>query len=85
MEKLPKLLDELLTADEEHGNVSLTHETEWCMSVSKSWTVYFENLELNEPCHMRSVSREKILEMMQRLAKGEIESLRSENWLPGYK
>jgi hypothetical protein len=85
LEILPRLLDELQTADEEHGDVSLTHETEWCLSISKSGSVYFENLEVGEPRHMHDVSREKILEMMECLSRGKIENIHRENWLPGYK
>jgi hypothetical protein len=85
LEMLPQLLDELQSADEEHGDVSLTHETEWCLSVSKSGLVYFDNLEADEPHHMDNVSREKILEMMKCLSLGEIENVRRENWLSGYK
>lgn len=82
---LPSLLDELQTADAEHGDVALTHESEWCISVSRSGYVTFENLEQGEPRHMRGVSRDKILDLWARLARGDIESLETEAWIPGYR
>src|SRR5438132_4877066 len=82
---LPRLLDELVIADAEHGDVSLTHESEWCISVSRSGFVAFENLEEGEPQHMRDLPREKILDLWAKLSRGEIESIGSEAWLPGYK
>jgi len=85
LSSLSPLLDELATADPEHGDVSLTHESEWCISVSRSGYVTFENLEEGEPRHMRDLSREKILDLWAKLSRGEIESIESEAWLPGYK
>jgi hypothetical protein len=82
---LPSLLDELLLADDEHGNIALTHESEWCISVSPSGHVLFENLEQGEPRHLRQASREKILDLWARLARGDIESLETEAWVPGYR
>ena len=85
IDMLSTLLDELESVDAEHGDVSLTHETEWCLSVSRNGSVYFENLEAGEPCHMRNVPKEKILGMWKCLSRGEIESLQRENWAAGYK
>ncbi len=85
LSSLPGLLDELATADPEHADVSLTHESEWCISVSRSGYVSCENLEAGEPRHMRELSRERILDLWARLARGEVESLKSEPWLPGYR
>ena len=82
---LPSLLDELQTADAEHGDVSITHESEWCITVSRSGVVVFENLERGEPRHLQQVSRDKILDLWSRLARGEIESLETEPWILGYR
>jgi hypothetical protein len=82
---LPRLLDELAFSDAEHGDVSLTHESEWCISVSHSGFVAFENLGEGEPRHMRSPPRKAILDLWARLSRGEIESIESEAWLPGYR
>ena len=82
---LPGLLAELETADAEHGDVALTHESEWCISVSRSGHVTFEHLESGSPRHMRDLSRERILDLWARLARGDIASIESEPWLPGYR
>jgi hypothetical protein len=44
---LASLLAELADRpeDTEHAGVSLTHESEWCMSVSRAGSVTLENLE----------------------------------------
>jgi len=82
---LPCLLDELTTADAEHGDVALTHESEWCISVSRSAYVVIEHLEDGEPRHMSDVPREKILDLLARLARGELATIQAESWSPGYQ
>lgn len=81
-----KLLAELKTRteDTEHGDVAVTHESEWCISVSLSGAVVLENLEDGEPRHMKGVAENKILELWQLLAEGRLESIEKEPWLPGY-
>lgn len=81
---LPDLLAELKKADAEHGDVSLTHESEWCISVSRNGRVTFENLEHGDPRHLQHASREQVLDLWSRLARGDIESLESEAWISGY-
>jgi len=83
---LPLLLDELneRPEDTEHGQVSLTHDTEWCLSASLSGVLIWENLESGEPKHMLSVSREAVLRLWGLLARGEISTIDREPWLPGY-
>jgi len=36
------------------------------------------------PRHMRDVSRERVLELWQKLAKGDILAVDAEPWKPGY-
>ena len=81
-----QLLAELNTRpeDEEHGDVSVTNDAEWCIAVNLSGTVTFENLESGEPRHMRQVSESKILELWGLLVEGDVASLEQEPWLPGY-
>ena len=83
----PALLDELEERldDEEHGSVSIIHESEWGLSVSRGGYVVFENVESDEePRHMRGVSREKLFELMQDLALGNLGELEKEPWQTGY-
>ncbi len=82
---LPRLLDELATADAEHSDVALTHESEWCISVSRSGYVVLEHLEEGERRHMRDLPREKILDLLSRLARGELATIQTESWSPGYQ
>lgn len=82
----PELLAELKTRphDEEHGQVSVTSDTEWCIAVSLSGTVTFENLQSGDPRHMKQVPENKILELWRLLAEGDVASIEQEPWLPGY-
>jgi hypothetical protein len=82
--RMAAVLASLDQADDEHPDVSLTHETEWSMAVFPSGLVVFENLETGDPMHMRGVSRARALELWQQLARGEVESLRALPWEPGY-
>ncbi|AHC35231.1 MULTISPECIES: hypothetical protein [unclassified Pseudomonas] len=82
----PELLAELKARpeDEEHGDVSVTDEADWCISVNLSRTVTFENLESGEPRHMKGVPETKILELWRLLADGDVAAIEQEPWLPGY-
>lgn len=82
----PELLAELRerAEDTEHGSVAVTHESEWCISVSLSGCVVLENLEQGEPRHMSGLSEQKILTLLALLAEGDIARLEQEAWLPGY-
>lgn len=83
----PALLDELPERldDEEHSSVSIIHESEWGLSVSRGGYVAFENVESDaEPRHMRGVSREKLIGLMQDLALGNLWELEKEPWQTGY-
>lgn len=87
LSSLPQLLRELddRIEDTEHGSVSVTHESEWCISVSRGGYVTIENLESGDPRHMRDVSDSMILELWSRLANGDIVGIQSEAWKPGYE
>jgi len=84
-DSLPSLYDELCKADEEHTDVSLTHESEWCLSAFKSGLVVWENVAgEGEPKHIRNISKEKVISLWQELAKGNISEVDKEQWNPGY-
>jgi hypothetical protein len=83
----PHLLDELEERldDEEHLSVSVIHESEWGLGFQRGGYVNFENVEdESEPRHMRGVSREKAIEMMLALSKGDLAALEREAWQQGY-
>ena len=87
LEQLPFLLAELndRPEDTEHGSVSLTHESEWSLSVSRDGHAIFEQLENGGERHMPSVAPEEIMRMWRLLAAGKIEELKAMAWLPGYE
>lgn len=79
------LLESLSVDDPEHPDVSLSHESEWCIGVYPGGLVVFENLETDEgPFHMRAVTNERVLELWQMLAAGCTQELLGLQWLPGY-
>lgn len=84
---LPALLAELRERpdDAEHGNVALTHESEWCISVSRGGHVIFENLEDGGERHLTGVSDAQVLLMWADLAAGRIAKLQELPWKPGYE
>ena len=49
VKRMAQVLDSIDPDDPEHCSVSLTHESEWNISVSASGHVTFENLEKGEP------------------------------------
>src|SRR5262249_3394514 len=80
------LLEELREhpKDVEHCSVSVTHESEWCLGACGEGYVVWEKLEGDTPRHMTDLSDEKLLLLWEALAKGEIELIEREPWLPGY-
>ena len=70
--------------DTEHGSVAVTHESEWCLSVSRGGYLIFENLETGGERHMEAVPTNRILELWRHLAQGNLEQSQKELWLPGY-
>lgn len=71
--------------DTEHSSVSVTHESEWCMSVSRGGHVVFEHLEDGGERHLPNVSEDKILQLWTALSEGDIATLEQEPWRPGYQ
>jgi len=82
----PILLKELEASPEdiEHTSVSVTHESEWCLSAYRNGYVAFENLEEGEPRHMVDLAPEKIISLWHLLADGNLDALEVEPWQPGY-
>ena len=82
---MSELLASLATPDPEHPDVSLTHESEWCLSVFGSGLVVLENVETGEgPWHTRLHSPMDALELWRLLSSGHIAAIRSHPWVPGY-
>lgn len=70
--------------DEEHASVSVTHETEWCLSAYGGGYVVFEHLENGGERHMRGVSDAQIIRLWTCLANGDIQAVEEALWCPGY-
>jgi hypothetical protein len=85
IERLRELLKELDIEDREHFDVSLTHETGWCLSAFPSGLLVWENLEDEDDNskHMNGASREKVLALWLKLAQGDRVAIEAEPWLPG--
>jgi hypothetical protein len=84
LERMAAILSTIDSNDEEHVDVSLTHDSEWCISVFASGLVTFENLEAGEPRHMRLASPAEALPLWQSLSRGGLRELEALPWLPGY-
>ncbi|MCC7542521.1 MAG: hypothetical protein IT379_40265 [Deltaproteobacteria bacterium] len=84
--KIDDLLAELDKPDDDHPDVSLTHESGWCLAAFPSGLVVYENLDDEDarPRHMRAVSRDRVAALMRALAGGDLERLEAEPWYDGY-
>jgi hypothetical protein len=86
IEMMRQALTTLEVEDQEHPDVSLTHESGWCLSAFPSGLLIWENVETDdEPRHMAGVPRAQVLELWQALAQGDIERVDSEPWSAGYE
>lgn len=82
-EALDRLLEELASADAEHPDVSVSHESEWCLSVYRAGRVVWENVEEVEPRHMLGVQGSEVRRLMGLVARGELSAVESLDWRPG--
>ncbi len=87
--ELAKFLDvirEVVTPDDEHPDVSLQHESGWCLSYFHGGRMVFENVEEgSDVWHVTHLDEYRACELWQHLADGDIDWVRSsEAWLPGY-
>ena len=84
IDRMREVLAQLDVEDDEHPDVALTHESEWCLGAFPSGLLVWENLESGEPRHMNAVSRERVLELWLKLSEGHVSDVDCEPWLPGY-
>ena len=81
--RLREILDQLDAVGPEHPCVSLTHESEWCLSAFTSGLLVWENVEVGDPRYMKNVTLDRVLELWIRLSKGFIAEIETEPWMPG--
>src|SRR6478752_6624545 len=80
--RMREALAELDVEDDEHPDVALIHESGWCLGAYPSGLLIWEHLGHDNvgPGHMRGISRERVLELWQELARGEITAIDREPW-----
>jgi hypothetical protein len=86
-ETIDRVLAELdEPVDEEHPDISLTHDSYWSLGAFPSGLVIWENIDdrFGSPRHLRDVPRGKLRELWIALASGDIAGIDAEPWLPGY-
>lgn len=85
LESLSALYDELLSADREHGDVSVVDDdTGWCMSAHRDGRLVFEHLGDGGERHMMPVAKDRVLELWRKFVAGDIAGIEAEPWKPGY-
>jgi hypothetical protein len=85
-EHLGSLLDERSGATHEHPEVGVQHESGWALSVFARGRVVWEHVEDDAvaPRHADGLSRNEVLDLMGRVAAGEIDMVETRPWEPGY-
>ena len=78
------LLDELSSADGEHPDVAVAHESEWSLTAYRSEFVVLENLDEGELMHLGPLDRDATLDLMVAIAEGRIDEVRAKPWIAGY-
>ena len=81
---LDALLAELDAADDEHPDVSVTHESEWCISVFRNGLVVWENVEEGDPRHRTGVERAEARRLLRLVAAGSLDEVERLEWQSGY-
>jgi hypothetical protein len=86
LESLSGLYDELLTADVEHGDVTVVHDDlGWYLSAHRDGRVILRRLkDQTDARHMLAIEKERVLDLWHRLIRGDLDNLLKEPWKPGY-
>ncbi|MFJ2737923.1 hypothetical protein [Streptomyces sp. NPDC087317] len=81
-ETMRRVLDGLAQADDEHPDVSLTHESGWCLSAFCDGLLVWENSDEDSVARgeIRDVAREETLRVFALLAAGDIASVEALAW-----
>ncbi|WP_433514194.1 hypothetical protein ACQP2T_00340 [Nonomuraea sp. CA-143628] len=81
-EAMRRVLDGLAEADDEHPDVSLSHESGWCLSAFTGGLLVWENTDNGSPApgKMHKVSREEVLRLFGLLAAGDITTVEEQPW-----
>ena len=81
-ETMRRVLDGLVEADDEHPDVSMTHESGWCLSAFRGGLLVWENPDDDSlgPGEMREVAREEILRLFGLLAAGDVAAVEALPW-----
>ncbi|MEW2253345.1 hypothetical protein AB0907_39280 [Streptomyces sp. NPDC006975] len=81
-ETMKRALDGLVQTDDEHPDVSLTHESGWSLSAFSDGLLVWENPDEDSmaPGETRDVSREEVLRLFGLLAAGDIASVEALSW-----
>ena len=84
-ESIDALLAELSMADDEHPDVSLSHESGWTLSLSANGYLVWENTEtLEGPWHQR-VEGTEAKRLLVLLAAGDLAAVAGQSWISGYR
>ncbi|MFF0078102.1 hypothetical protein [Streptomyces sp. NPDC005494] len=77
-----RVLDGLAQADDEHPDVSLTHESGWCLSAFDDALLVWENPDEDSvtPGTMRDIAHEEVFRLFGLLAAGDIASVEALSW-----
>src|SRR5512132_3122996 len=81
--RLRQILDELSTADPEHPETWLTHESGWTLSVDERGELLLLSPDESAQ-HMLGSTRDQALAYWLMLAAGKIDDLRALPWKFGY-
>jgi hypothetical protein len=85
-EELSEALFELLKPDEEHPDCWLSDENGWTIAAHHSGRVVLENPESDEgPWHLPHADHAVVLTLWNHLKDGNLASIRTYPWLPGYR
>ncbi|MFF8711800.1 hypothetical protein ACF07T_10195 [Streptomyces sp. NPDC015184] len=84
-EAMGRVLDGLADADDEHPDVSLSHESGWSLSAFRDGLLIWENVEddpaaATAPGERRVAGREETLRLFRLLAAGDIASIEALPW-----
>jgi hypothetical protein len=83
---LPALLEELATADAEHPDVAVGHESGWTLSAFSRGALVWENVEEPETVgHLTDVDRLEIRRLFEAVAMGDVDAVSALPWRPGYR